>query len=342
MTKRKRNQLEQNLFSSLIAYRLNQEISIIQNELNVNHNDVEEKKGLKKIIDKVIVPIKDFKDKKINEEHDIAVKNLDDYLSSLDKNIEASYDEIKINKLMSTLFYKNETLRLSFALELALMANIDDRKLLRDEKSLRALSILLFNDENKMLNLRRTYLYSYKYIHGHKYLDDFSLGTIAGTSAVALGFINPVLPILATAGIVGAYYLRKKNLKKNIDESLLMFSSLIGSGHLSIRRFNKNIFKNIDQESLTHSLASGLVMYNFSFIDKDNNESKEALSNYLQMVEDIRNDEEYMLIVEKDNNDIHHQKIEICNRTIKLLDALRNKEIKELEINKNLQPVEQK
>ena len=326
MTKRKRNHLEQNLFSSLIAYRLHQETLIIEREIeNVNSGTEEEKKGIHKIIEKVKEPFRGHQEKKANDDYVKACNNLHDYISSLDKDIDYSAynSEEKIRKLMDVLFHKSDkTLRLSLGLELAISTGVNNNKYLRDEQSLRMLSSLLFDDENKMMNLRNTYLCAYKKIDNKKYLDNLSLGVIIGSTSLALTLINPFLTVLAGASVASIYLLRKNKVMSKPDESLLLFSTLVSSGKIKHYKSIEKAFKNVDKESLIHSLVTGLVIYNFNFVDKDTPQAKEALSNYIQMIDDIRGDEEYFLIVEKTDRETHHQKIEICNRIISFLEEL--------------------
>ena len=347
MNKRKRGILEQNLYSSLIAYRLNQEILIIENEVNKLKGDAAvEKTGFKKIVDKVVSPIRNHQEKKASDEYIKASNNLHDYIVSLEEQrIDYSYykSEERINKLMDSLFHKdNGTGKLSLALELAISDGVENIKFLREEESLRSLSILLFNDENMMTNLRKVYEYCFRKIENKKFFDDLSLGVILGSTSVALSIINPILTVIAGAGLVSAYFIHKKVKESKPDESLLMFSTLVAGGRTKLSKHMIKFFKSVDKDSLAHALATGLVIYNFTFTNKESVEAKEALSNYIQMIDDLRGDEEYFALVEKDNIEEHYQKIEICNRAVLLLKDVitKNIEVAAKATNSNPKPQE--
>ncbi len=343
MNKRKKSILEQNLYSSLIAYRLNQEILIIEEEVSKLKGDAAvEKKGIKKIVDKVIEPIRNHQEKKASDDYVKASNNLHDYIAKLEEeriDYSSYKSEEKLNRLMDTLFHKdNGTGKLSLALELAISDGIDEIKFLREEESLRSLSVLLFDDENKMINLRKVYQYCYKKINNKKPLDDFSFGVILGSTSVALTLINPALALVAGAGLVSAYFINKKVKESNPDESLLMFSTLVAGGKTKLSKSMSKFFKNVDKESLAHAFATGLTIYNFTFTDKDTPAAKEALSNYIQMIDDLRGDEEYFALVEKMDIDSHYEKIEICNRVILLLKEVTTKNIEVLAKASNSNP----
>ena len=333
MNQKKRNRLENNLYNTLIAYRLFEEVNIINSELEAyKEDDSEEKKGIKKILDKVTSPFKNKKKDDIHNELMMAKTTLSNHIGSMDEGVDVSHyqDVDEIKRMISSLFIKdNGASLLAFSLDLALNTTVDiDKTYLRDEESLKRLSLLMFDDESLMMNIRKTYLYTYNKITEEK---------VDLTPVLLSGYLIPFKTIqsiilLATSSFM--LFDLVKNRKRKPDDSLMCFSSLVAGGKVTnkfvLRRIHKQL-KGINREcgkdAYINSLISGLIIYNFTFKDKESRDAKEALSNYIQLVDDLRGDAEYLAFVEKVEEKENLAKISYANRCINLLkDVLKTKE----------------
>ena len=339
--------LEQILLPAISLYRYEQEIRIIEEETaDLAAKKAEPKSGFQKMIDGVQSAFR--KDKEdLFQALAKAKKNRDEYRASLPAECdeELSTNESKLRaKIEEYLGHDNGSKRLTLALEIGLREGKKDMPaLLRPEKSREAVSLLLFSDEKMIGKILDVYIYSYRRISGEKLLDGpeesmqkgKNLGKIGATVGVVSLLTGLGLGVIAGAalGLSGLALMGKAKYQRDIEyrggEELLLYSAFIASSDIKKRRFGRRAAKNLRKVGretpsgeMIHALASGITLYNFRFDDKDSEAAKNALSLYLEMLDNLRSDAEYLAFVERLDMEENYKKTLYAARAVELLHDL--------------------
>ena len=347
MNAKKYGALERKLLLSLEILRLQEEVAIIEKEIQENPLVIDKpKKGIRSVASF----LRKEKADSVEKELEAAKNNLKTYsdlLASKDGLFIFPKEELK--EALDSFFEKdNGARRLTMGLEVGLAeARKDYPVLLRADKSREAISEFLFTDKSVIGKMLEVYAYSLSYIKGEggilqeqekdKKLGYLFTGLGGGISLIA-GWTGVGLIVGGALGLVGASFLLhsayKKNLTSNPSQDLLLFSAFVVGNDIRKKRFGRRAIKEIkkagrvsDVENYIHSLVYGITVYNFRFKEYNDEKAKNALILYLEMIDNLRSDAEYLAFVERANVNENIKKIEAANKATDLLKELILKDI---------------
>lgn len=342
---KKTSRIQENLMAALQAYRLNQEIVLIDKELeDLKAEQTNEKKGFAKVVDKVVSePLRAGKEKRLLEDVLKAHENLENFLGSLPEGTDASLyqDEEKLRSFADVFFDRDDGYaRLTMGLELALMeGDAGAPKYLRREASRERLSKLLLVDEKLLTSLQEAYVYTFRFIDGQSDdSEDKEKAHRYSQSALAVGLAAgwTIIGLAVSLGLAAqSFFYEARSMRKMYEQErgLDLFSAFIGGGQSKKKKLSKGWVKKIKklgrecpEKDYIHSLTLGIVLYDFRFLDKKNEAAKNALSLFLQMLDDLRSDAEYLALVERVDIDSNAKKLTAASRAIELLLRLTRKE----------------
>ncbi|MDY6393117.1 MAG: hypothetical protein SPL80_09835 [Bacilli bacterium] len=351
MDTKKRNFREQLLLQTLTLYRYEEEVRILElEEADASAKQAKPDKTFAQAVSSLAEKLL-----KTKEDHakilQKAQQNRDEFKKTIHEEADLTVleDEGKLTDYVNAFFERdNLSRRLAFALDLGLEeANDAYPKFLRPDASRKAVSKILFNDEEKLGKIMEVFAYSYSRLAGIKTKPNsdkaIALGTKLGSigaGMAALGIFTGVGLLLGTAiGLSGlALYTYGKNQKKreeaSSDESLMLFSSFIYNGDVRKGIFGRSAAKKlkqmgaaIDAKGHVFALSSAITLYNFRFVDKNSDLAKESLSLLLENIDDLRADAEYKAIVEREELEENRKKMLAAERATTLLyELVRNDE----------------
>ena len=342
MNAKKRNQLEKNLLQTLVLFRYEEEISLIEMEAgDLNAKKAKDTGAFKKAFDGIVDK---FRKPKEHNEDDLAKakQNRDAYALTLSEEVDPSLaiDETRLSDAVNAFFDKDQgSERLALGLEACLMETDPSLpELLRPEASRKALSRVLFADEEMLGKMLEVYLYSILKISGKKAKPEpeakqdlgVKLGA-AGVGILATSLLTgPVGLLLGTAvslsGLALYQYGKKQGQKAERSEELLLFSSFIYSHDIAKKRYGRRAAKRlralgqeVSSAGYVLALASAITLYNFRYLDKTTDLAKLACDGLLKRIDSLRQDAEYLALVERVDMVENRKKMVAAERAVTLL-----------------------
>ena len=344
MNVKKQNQLERLLLSTLLLYRYEEEIHLIEIEIgDVAAKEAGEKNAIKKAFGEITSKFrKQDKEDELAKNLKQAKDNRDAYLktASAELDVELARDEAALIEAVNEHFDRdNGSKRLAMGLEVCLQeANRQLPELLRPEQSRKKVSAVLFGDEEKLGKMLEVYLYCVARItgkraklNGEKTVEKGAKLSAMGAGIAAIGLFTGIGLLLGTAIGLSGLAMMAVGSKRKKDEALatddlLLFSTFIVSGDTRKNRFGrfaakrlKKLGREATEKGYVFALASAITIYNFRFEDKTTLSAKEGMSAMLERIDALRSDAEYNALVERIDADENHRKFVCANRSVELL-----------------------
>lgn len=339
MNRKKRTILERNIIACLEAYRYKTEIEIIESELKHGEKDEnnsgKEKKSLTKFVKSLFETASSAIKKPINEkELEQAKTNHALFTSSLPEGVSISMLE-DLQSFKSTIedYFRGNGQSAKIGMALEIIGNEQDPSfptLLRPSQSRKAISALLFGDEDSLNEINGFFQNAYDEIGSPK-PNGFSRGFLYGLAVGSVAMLGPRI-ITKLFGIKTDGAPIKKLLAGSAQalaaSELLMLSTLVGGGYITKRDYRRKarkmravIMASLDNE-IAYSFAAAITLWEYGTKGSNIDERKGNLDLILKMIDDIRSDAQYLALVEGEQREANLNKILVCNNAIAFLASI--------------------
>ena len=288
---------EEKLYLSLIYYRLNQDLIIIDEKIEKNspRDYDKESNAFKKGIGKGIInPFLRGVSRDLSEGKKRILDRISLFETTYGKDFSKDPDDIKkiVNKVFEKDIHNEAKIMMSLRISCGNEFQYEDNK-----QTLVLVSKVLFDNDEAIGTLTES-LKANLYKMNKKDLRDFE-----GAMWISLGAITAASLLLAPLGVAAV-----------ISADLLLATATVGAvSYMEIKKNEeiKKQFREINPDDLAMKFAIKATI--IEQMKKDNVEIKDYLDDALSILGDYRADSEYMMIVEKLDCNNAKKKISICN-----------------------------
>ena len=288
---------EERVYLSLVYYRLNQDLVIVEEKMEKNSpRDYDnEKNAFKKGIGKGIInPFLRNVSRDLSEAKKRILDRISLFESTYGKDFDKEADDIKV---LADEFFKNDT-HSEAKVMMSLRLSCGNEFVYEDNKQTLALaSKILFDDEEAIQTLTESLKTNFYKINKKDLRD------LEGTMWVSLGAITAASLLLAPLGLATI-----------LSADLVLATATIGAiSYMEIKKNEelKQQFREIKPDNLAMKFAIKATI--IEKMKRDNVDIKDYLDDALSILGDYRADSEYMMIVEKLDCNNAKKKISICN-----------------------------
>lgn len=268
----------------------------------------------------------EFKNSKLNKLYNIQ-KNINAEIARFLNNINGHiYNIREINFVISEIF-QNDTYALTKTLFSISLIFDNEYHYEYEKESLNYVSTILWNDEYSLSNIKNKIESMYRDL-AKQPLSTNQKFLLGGTAALVL--LTATVPALALGGLsasgitgglagfgtaIGIGGTMVEGVGLIALTELLLDGAIIGFTYALLDTYNKNIvkksFREMNYNSTAQMLAIKCYIMNIAKQTMPENVFKEKTSELLQMLQDLKSDTDYMLLVEKQNIEENKKKIKV-------------------------------
>lgn len=323
---------EIDIFKSIQYYRLKKELELLEKDKSLKEENIKKDNKFMNFIkgnESKSKKLSDLIDKVSGAIHRFEMDN-----ASINYNL---YFENKLRDAVNEvyLFDKYGLNKILFSISIALDNSYEYRY---EKEELTEVSMVLFNDNNKIINIKDKLEDHYKHI-STKSLTDKQKGIlmIIGASGIALATALPIFMVgglFASAAVTAEAlaFIGFGDMQLGIGiaalAGIIAGSIALGSTYASFKMHNlneaKKAFKALNGNEAALLLAIKTVLVDEANRVMPSNDFKEYFSEMLETIDTLKSDTEYMLYVERDSVDTNKDKMEVFykwnKQLIKVLD----------------------